>query len=642
MNDFEYTRMLEIMGREPNSLELGIFEVMWSEHCSYKSSKKWIKTLPTKGSKVIHGPGENAGVVDIGDGLAAVFKMESHNHPSFIDPYQGAATGIGGILRDIFTMGARPIASLNSLRFGDASHPRTKELLAGVVSGIGSYGNCVGVPTVGGEINFDAGYNDNILVNAMTIGIVPKDKIFTSKASGVDNLVVYVGAKTGYEGINGATMSSAEFNSSSAIDNNVLQICDPFTEKLLIESCLEIMDAGIPIAVQDMGAAGLTSACFEMASRGKVGMVLNLEQVPCCEDNMSSYEIMLSETQERMVLIINPDKETQARAIFKKWDLDFSIIGKLTDNNRMILKMHGKIVGDIPIEHLIQDAPEYDRDWTLPLGSEDIDPFDIEPCEDSGLALLSMLSLPDICSRRWIWEQYDYMVMTDTVGQPGGDSAVVRIHGTHRALALTSDCTPRYCKDDPRRGGAQAVAEAWRNLISVGAKPLAITNCLNFGNPERPEVMGQLVGCIEGIGEACRVLEFPVVSGNVSLYNETDGRGIPPTPVIGGVGLIDDLDKRIDIAFKEAGEILLLIGKTYGHLGSSLYLRDLLGQSGGSAPRVELFEERKCGDLIYMLIEKGYITACHDISDGGLAVAVVEMAMAGNLMIKVLHLAILM
>ena len=624
----EYDRVLQIMGREPNLLELGIFSVMWSEHCSYKSSKRWLKTLPTEGPCVIHGPGENAGVIDIGEGLTAVFKIESHNHPSFIEPYQGAATGVGGILRDVFTMGARPVANLNALRFGDPEHPRTRHLLAGVVAGIGGYGNCVGIPTVAGEVDFDSGYDGNILVNAMTVGIAPADKIFTSAASGVGNPVVYVGSKTGRDGIHGATMASAEFDDESEAKRPTVQVGDPFTEKLLIEACLELMATDAILAIQDMGAAGLTCSTFEMASRGGAGVELDLDSVPCRESGMTPYEMMLSESQERMVMVLKPGKEDLARGIFEKWDLDFAVIGSLTDTGRMVLRKDGAVVGDLPIDPLAEASPEYDRPWTAPSGSPDIDPNSVPAPDDPMDALARLLASPDFCSRRWIWEQYDHMVMADTIRRPGGDAGVVRIHGSKRALAVTVDCTPRYCLANPERGGAQAVAEAWRNLTATGARPLAVTDNLNFGNPERPEIMGQLVGCIEGMGAACRELEAPVVSGNVSLYNETNGKAIPPTPVIGAVGLIEDSDRTAHVAFQAEGEAILLIGRTDGHLGASAYLRDIAGRDGGAPPPVDLVAERRNGDFVRGLIETGQVSTCHDVSDGGLLVALAEMALA--------------
>jgi phosphoribosylformylglycinamidine synthase len=627
----EYARILDIMGRAPNLLELGIFSVMWSEHCSYKSSKVWLKTLPTDGPQVIYGPGENAGAIDIGGGLAAIFKMESHNHPSFIEPYQGAATGVGGILRDVFTMGARPVANLNALRFGAPEHPKTRHLVAGVVAGIGGYGNCVGVPTVAGEVNFDAGYNGNILVNAMTVGIAPKDRIFTAKASGVGNPVVYVGSKTGRDGIHGATMASAEFGEESEAKRPTVQVGDPLTEKLLIEACLELMATDAIVAIQDMGAAGLTSSSFEMASKGGLGVELELDRVPCREAGMVPYEMMLSESQERMLIVLRPGKEDLARGIFEKWDLDFAVIGRLTDTGRMVLKVDGKVVGDLPIDPLAQAAPEYERPWTPTPAAPEIAPADVPAPDDTARALVRLLGAPDLCSKRWVWEQYDHMVMADTAGRPGGDAGVVRVHGQDRGLAVTTDCTPRYCAADPEAGGMQAVAESWRNLTAAGARPLAITDNLNFGNPERPGIMGQFVGCVKGIGAACRALDYPVVSGNVSLYNETNGKGIPPTPTIGGVGLIDDIARRADPAFKAAGEAIVLIGETRGHLGASIYLRDILDRREGAPPPVDLAAERRNGDLVRGLIRDGRVSACHDLSDGGLAIALAEMALAGGI-----------
>ncbi len=625
----EYDRVLEILGRAPNITELGIFSVMWSEHCSYKSSKKWLKTLPTKAPWVIQGPGENAGVIDIGDGQAIIFKMESHNHPSFIEPYQGAATGVGGILRDVFTMGARPIANLNALRFGDPSHARTRHLVAGVVAGIGGYGNCVGVPTVGGETNFHASYNGNILVNAMTVGLAETDNIFYSAAAGVGNPVVYVGSKTGRDGIHGATMASAEFDASSDEKRPTVQVGDPFTEKLLIEACLELMATDAIVAIQDMGAAGLTSSSFEMASKGGLGIEMDLDKVPMRETGMSAYEIMLSESQERMLLVLQPGKEDMARAVFEKWELDFAIVGVLTDTGRMVLKRHGAVVADLPIDPLAQASPEYDRPWVAPTPRPVIKAEEVTakpPLE----ALKILVACPDLASKRWIWEQYDHMVMGDTVQRPGGDAGVVRIHGTNKAVAMTTDCTPRYCLADPYQGGRQAVAEAYRNLCAVGAQPLAVTDNLNFGNPEKPEIMGQIVEAIRGMGEACRDLDFPVVSGNVSLYNETMGTAILPTPTIGGVGMIANADKIASLTFKRPGETIILLGETRGWLGASLYLREVLGREEGAPPPVALHRERRAGELIQNLISDELVTAVHDISDGGLLVAVAEMAMAAG------------
>jgi phosphoribosylformylglycinamidine synthase len=629
----EYELILSIMGRAPNLTELGIFSVMWSEHCSYKSSKKWLKTLPTKAPWVIQGPGENAGVIDIGDGQAAIFKMESHNHPSFIEPYQGAATGVGGILRDVFTMGARPIANMNALRFGSPDDPKTRHLVAGVVGGIGGYGNCVGVPTVGGETNFHPAYNGNILVNAMTVGLARTDRIFYSKASGVGNAVVYVGAKTGRDGIHGATMASAEFSDDSEAKRPTVQVGDPFTEKLLIEACLELMATDAIVAIQDMGAAGLTSSSVEMASKGGLGIELDLDRVPVRETGMTAYEIMLSESQERMLMVIEPDREVEARRIFDKWELDFAVIGHLTETGRLVLRKGNAVEADIPLAGMGDNSPEYERPWVPPPAPRPL-AAGVAGVKDAPTALLKrLLATPDLCSKRWIWEQYDHMVMADTVERPGGDAAVVRIHGSGKGLAITCDCTPRYCAADPVQGGRQAVAEAWRNLTATGARPLAVTDNMNFGNPERPEVMGQFVGCIQGISEACRALDFPVVSGNVSLYNETNGRAILPTPAIGGVGLIANLKQRTTLAFKRSGETILLIGATRGHLGASIFAREILGLDGapaGAPPPVDLAAERRNGDFVRAEIGRGAVAACHDVSDGGLLVAVAEMALAGE------------
>ncbi|MGE5504409.1 MAG: phosphoribosylformylglycinamidine synthase subunit PurL [Actinomycetota bacterium] len=633
----EYQKILEILGREPNLTELGIFSVMWSEHCSYKSSKKWLKTLPTKAPWVICGPGENAGVIDIGDGQAVIFKMESHNHPSFIEPYQGAATGVGGILRDVFTMGARPIANMNALRFGDPSHPKTRHLVAGVVAGIGGYGNCVGVPTVGGETNFHASYNGNILVNAMTVGLVEdKERIFYSAAAGIGNPVVYVGSKTGRDGIHGATMASAEFNEDSEEKRPTVQVGDPFTEKLLIEACLELMATDAIVAIQDMGAAGLTSSSFEMASKGGLGIEMDLDKVPMREQGMTAYEIMLSESQERMLMVLKPGKEDLAKSIFDKWELDFAIVGTLTDTGRMVLKRHGAVVADLPIDPLALASPEYDRPWVAPAKAPYIESKDVEQvCAIE--ALKKLVACPDLASKRWIYEQYDHMVMGDTVQRPGGDAAVVRVHGTPKAVAITTDVTPRYCLADPYEGGRQAVAEAYRNLCAVGALPLAVTDNLNFGNPEKPEIMGQIVEAIRGMGQACRELDFPVVSGNVSLYNETAGTAILPTPAIGGVGLLADVTKSASIAFKSSGSAIVVLGETKGWLGASLYLREVCGREEGAPPPVALHRERRAGELVRQLIGDGLVSACHDVSDGGLLVAVAEMAMASGMGAQVDH-----
>ena len=625
----EYQVILNSLGREPNMTELGIFSVMWSEHCSYKSSRVHLKKLPTTAPWVICGPGENAGVIDIGDGQAAIFKMESHNHPSYIEPYQGAATGVGGILRDVFTMGARPIANMNALRFGEPDHPKTRHLIAGVVAGIGGYGNCVGVPTVGGEVNFHAAYNGNILVNAMTVGVVNTDKIFYSAASGIGNSIVYVGSKTGRDGIHGATMASAEFTEDSEEKRPTVQVGDPFTEKLLIEACLELMASDAIVAIQDMGAAGLTSSSVEMASKGGVGIELDMNAVPCRETGMTPYEMMLSESQERMLMVLKPGHEDFAESIFRKWELDFAVIGHVTDTGNMVLRFNGEIVCDIPLGPLADNAPAYNRPW-VPT-PERAPLTDVPESTDIAADLLKLMACPDIASRRWIWEQYDHMVGADTLQRPGGDAAVVRVHGTRKGLAMTTDCTPRFCFADPFEGGKQAVAEVYRNLCAVGATPLAITDCMNFGNPQRPEIMGQFVGCIEGMAEACRALDFPVVSGNVSLYNETNGTGILPTPAIGGVGLLADYSKSATIAFKAEGEDIWLIGGSCSHLGQSIWLREIHGREDGPPPPVDLEAERRNGETVRRLISEGAVTAVHDISDGGLLIALAEMALAGGI-----------
>ncbi len=727
----EYEQITSHLGREPNLLELGIFSVMWSEHCSYKSSRRHLKKLPTSAPWVIQGPGENAGVIDIGAGpdgtrLAAVFKMESHNHPSFIEPYQGAATGVGGIMRDVFTMGARPVANMNALRFGSWEDAKTRHLVGGVVAGVGGYGNCMGVPTVGGETNFDEGYNSNILVNAMTVGIAEKHRIFYSAARGSGNPVVYVGSKTGRDGIHGATMASAEFDEASDEKRPTVQVGDPFTEKLLLEACLELMASDAIIAIQDMGAAGLTSSSCEMAAKGGGGFDLDLDMVPQREEGMTAYEMMLSESQERMLMVLKPGREAAAKAVFDKWGIDFAVIGVTTDSGRLVIRRNGNIEADLPVAPLADGAPNYDRpvamrerpaplaDRTVVIrealvklkapakgetelrtivdaliedrvaGIDGVDAIGVTALkgeaklyvrlkpdaaasfaslEDAAknlklagvidhaafeqheetvdladrpgalsmlTALATLMQTPDLCSRRWIWEQYDYSVMGDTVIAPGGDAALIRIHGTNRALAMTTDVTPRYVAADPHEGGKQAVAETWRNICAVGAAPLAITDCLNFGNPERPEIMAQLVGAIEGMAEACEALNYPVVSGNVSLYNETNGVAIPPTPAIGGVGVIEDATKAVRVGGALAGDELIAIGITRGWLGQSLYMRELFAVVTGAPPPVDLEAERRNGETIRKLIAEGLITACHDVSDGGILVAAAEMALASG------------
>ncbi len=632
----EYERLLKIMGRSPTMVELGIFSAMWSEHCSYKSSKVWLKKLPTTAPWVIQGPGENAGVIDIGDGQAAVFKMESHNHPSYIEPYQGAATGVGGIMRDVFTMGARPVANLNALRFGDPKHPKTRHLVSGVVAGIGGYGNCMGIPTVGGETNFHAAYNGNILVNAMTVGIAPADRIFYAAAAGVGNPLVYVGSKTGRDGIHGASMASAEFDQDSESKRPTVQVGDPFTEKLLLEACLELMATDAIVAIQDMGAAGLTSSSFEMAAKGGLGVVVELDKVPMRETGMNPYELMLSESQERMLIVLKPGREDLARRIFEKWELDFAIIGRLTDTERMVLTWHGDVVGNIPIPPLVTEAPVYERPWTLTPLPPAVDAASVAAPKDWNASLLALMSCPDLASKAWIWHQYDHRIMGNTAVNPqDGDAAVVRIPKSssgisHKGLAMTSDCTPRYVQAHPETGGRQAVAEAWRNLTATGARPLAVTDNMNFGNPQKPEIMGQFAGAIMGMAEACKALEFPVVSGNVSLYNETEGKPILPTPTIGAVGVIDDISKAVGSCLTQAGLGVVLVGETKGWLGQSLYLREACGREEGAPPPVDLAIERKNGDFVRGQIDRRRVAACHDLSDGGLLVALTEMCIAGG------------
>ncbi|SDU23477.1 phosphoribosylformylglycinamidine synthase subunit PurL [Stappia sp. ES.058] len=626
----EYDRILALIGRTPTFTELGIFSAMWNEHCSYKSSKKWLKTLPTTGPRVILGPGENAGVVDIGDGEAVVFKMESHNHPSYIEPYQGAATGVGGILRDVFTMGARPIAAMNALRFGEPDHPRTRHLVSGVVAGVGGYGNSFGVPTVGGEVEFHASYNGNCLVNAFAAGLLRTDAIFLSKAEGVGLPVVYLGAKTGRDGVGGATMASAEFDETIEEKRPTVQVGDPFTEKCLLEACLELMKTGAVVAIQDMGAAGLTCSAVEMGAKGNLGVTLELDRVPVREERMSAYEMMLSESQERMLMVLRPEKEAEAKEIFRKWGLDFAVVGVTTDTLRFIVNHQGETVADLPIKDLGDEAPEYDRPWSPGPKLETIPAERFAEPDDYADALLTLIGNANGGSRRWVYEQYDTLVQGNTVASPGGDAGIVRVGSNGKALAFSVDVTPRYVEADPFEGGKQAVAECWRNLTAVGADPLASTDNLNFGNPERPEIMGQLVEAIKGIGAACEALEMPIVSGNVSLYNETSGEAILPTPAIGGVGLLDDVDARSSLAFANDGDIIALVGGHGTHLGRSAYQRDILGREEGAPPPVDLAAEKRRGDLVRDLIRAGRVTAVHDLSDGGLAVALAEMAMAGN------------
>jgi phosphoribosylformylglycinamidine synthase subunit PurL len=627
----EYERFVQLAGRDHTFTELGIVSAMWNEHCSYKSSKIHLKTLPTKGERVVYGPGENAGVVDIGDGDVVVFKMESHNHPSYIEPYQGATTGVGGILRDVFTMGARPVAALNFLRFGEPDHPKTKRLVAGVVAGIGGYGNSFGVPTVAGSVGFHARYNGNCLVNAMAVGIAKRDGIFTSEASGVGLPIVYLGSKTGRDGIHGATMASAEFDDASDEKRPTVQVGDPFAEKLLLEACLEIMAKGCVVAIQDMGAAGLTCSAVEMGAKGDLGVEMDLDMLPCREEGMTAYEMMLSESQERMLMVLKPEKEAEARAIFVKWGLDFAVVGHTTDTKRFVIKHGGEVKADLPIKELGDLAPEYDRPWVAPKPRPVLNPADIAPIMDNRTALLKLLGSPDFCSKRWVWEQYDTIIGGNTLQRPGGDAAVVRLGDGPKGLAMTCDVTPRYVEADAFEGGKQAVAETWRNITAVGGLPIAITDNLNFGNPERPEIMGQFVMAIRGIGEASRALDYPVVSGNVSLYNETNGQAILPTPTIGGVGLMADCTVHATIGFKAEGEQVLLIGATQGWLGASAYLETLAGRAEGAPPPVDLAAEKRNGDFVRGLILARRVTAVHDCSDGGLAVTLAEMVLAGDI-----------
>ena len=635
INPEEYKKIINLIGKEPNLLELGIFSAMWSEHCSYKSSKKYLKTLPTKNKKVIQGPGENAGVVDIDDNDALVFKIESHNHPSYIEPYQGAATGVGGILRDVFTMGARPIATLNSIHFGSHKHSKTKNLLNGVVSGIGGYGNCIGIPTVGGEVKFDSSYNENILVNAMAVGLVKKNKIFYSKAKGIDQPVIYVGSKTGRDGIHGASMASAEFDENTEDKKPTVQVGDPFTEKLLLEACLELMKDDSIISIQDMGAAGLTSSSVEMASKGNLGIEIDLDKIPCREEKMTPYEMMLSESQERMLLILNSEKIENGKKIFNKWGLDFSIIGKTTNTKNLVLNFNGKNVANLPLSSLSNEAPVYDRKWKKNSNSKKVNiPKDFKSLKILE-SLKRILMSPNNSEKSWVWEQYDHTVMGDTVQKPGGDSGVIRIHGKNKGVAITVDSSAHYCLADPVTGGKQVVCESWRNLISVGSKPIAITNCLNFGNPEKEEIMGQFVETVDGISQACQYLDFPVVSGNVSFYNETKNKAISPTPTIGGVGLIKNLDSMMTRNLKETESHIFVIGKTLGHLFQSEFFREVLEFKDGPPPEINLFNEKNNGLLINKLIVEKLVNSVHDISSGGILVTLCEMCIAGKIGAKI-------
>ncbi len=631
----EYKRIKELLKRIPNLTELAIFSAMWNEHCSYKSSRKHLKNLHTKGEKVIQGPGENAGVIDIGDEDAIVFKIESHNHPSFIEPYQGAATGVGGIMRDVFTMGARPIANLNSIHFGSTQHKKTKNLLRGVVKGIGGYGNCIGVPTIAGQTNFDESYNGNILVNAMTLGLVNKNKIFYSKAAGLNKPVIYVGSKTGRDGIHGASMASAIFDDKIEEKKPTVQVGDPFTEKLLLEACLELMKEDSIISIQDMGAAGLTSSSVEMASKGKLGIELDLSKVPCREEEMTPYEIMLSESQERMLIILENGKEEKAKEIFDKWNLDFAVIGKTTNTQNLELLFNKEKVAVIPIDYLAENAPIYDRKWKKSKLPQKIDyPKDLFKSLRLQSCLTKLISNPNICDKQWIWEQYDHTVMGDTIQKPGGDAGVVRVHGTNKAVAASVDSSAVYCYAHPLTGGKQVVCESWRNLISVGSQPVAITNCLNFGNPEKEKNMGEFVECVNGISEAAKYLNFPVVSGNVSFYNETKDKGIKPTPSIGGVGILNDYKNMLTMGLKKEGNLVLVIGKTEGHLDQSIFSRIVLLEKKGPPPEVNLFNEKNNGETILKLSKKKLLTSCHDISLGGIIIALSKMCIKGNKGVK--------
>ena len=632
----EFKKIKDLLERKPNLTELAIFSAMWNEHCSYKSSRKHLKNLHTEGSQVIQGPGENAGVVDIGDDEAIVFKIESHNHPSFIEPYQGAATGVGGIMRDVFTMGARPIANLNSIHFGSTQNKKTKNLLRGVVKGIGGYGNCIGVPTIAGQTHFDESYNGNILVNAMTLGLVNKNKIFYSKAAGLNKPVIYVGSKTGRDGIHGASMASAVFDDKIEEKKPTVQVGDPFTEKLLLEACLELMKEDSIISIQDMGAAGLTSCSVEMASKGKLGIELDLSKVPCRETEMTPYEIMLSESQERMLIILENGKENKAKEIFDKWNLDFAVIGKTTNTKNLELIFKNNKVAQIPIDFLAENAPMYDRKWKKSKLPQKIDyPKEIFKSLKLESCLIKILSNPNVCDKKWIWEQYDHTVMGDTIQKPGGDSGVVRVHGTNKAVAACVDSSAIYCFAHPLTGGKQVVSESWRNLISVGAKPIAITNCLNFGNPEKEKNMGEFVECVNGISEAAKYLNFPVVSGNVSFYNETKDKGIKPTPSIGGIGLIEDYKNMITMKLKKEDNIILVIGKTEGYLDQSIFSRTVLLEKKGPPPEVNLFNEKNNGETILKLISKKLILSCHDVSVGGILTAVSKMCIKGKKGVKI-------
>ena len=631
LNKEEFTKICKLLKRKPNITELALFSAMWNEHCSYKSSRKHLINLHTKGIRVIQGPGENAGIIDIGDDDAIVFKIESHNHPSFIEPYQGAATGVGGIMRDVFTMGARPIANLNSIHFGSPHHKKTKNLLRGVVKGIGGYSNCIGVPTIAGQTCFDESYNGNILVNAMTLGLVNKNKIFYSKAAGINKPVIYVGSKTGRDGIHGASMASAIFDDKIEEKKPTVQVGDPFTEKLLLEACLELMIDNSIIAIQDMGAAGLTSSSIEMASKGKLGIEINLNKIPCREDKMTPYEIMLSESQERMLIVLENGMEAKAKKIFDKWNLDFAVIGKTTNSKKIELYFDNVKVSDVPINLLAENAPMYDRKWKrnklpqkIKFKKEDFKSLKLTDC------LKKIMCNPNICNKQWIWNQYDHTVMGDTIQKPGGNAGVVRVHESNKAVAASVDSSAIYCYAHPLTGGKQVVCESWRNLISVGSDPIAITNCLNFGNPEKEKNMGEFVECIQGISEASKYLNFPVVSGNVSFYNETKDRGIKPTPSIGGVGLIKNYKNMITMDLKGKDNHILVIGKTEGHLSQTIFAREILSEKKGPPPEINLFNEKNNGEIVSKIIKENLIESCNDISLGGILIAIAKMCIKGK------------
>ncbi|MBF0344715.1 MAG: phosphoribosylformylglycinamidine synthase subunit PurL [Nitrospirae bacterium] len=636
----EYQRIMQILGREPTFTELGIFSVMWSEHCSYKSSRLHLKNFPTTGERVIQGPGENAGVIDIGGGMAAVFKMESHNHPSYIEPYQGAATGVGGILRDIFTMGARPVASLNSLRFGPLSEPYHKHLFSGVVGGIAGYGNCMGVPTVGGELYCHPCYSGNILVNVFNLGIAKKERIFYGKASGIGNLVIYVGAKTGRDGIHGVTMASEEFKDDAQQKKPNVQIGDPFTEKLLLEACLEAMKKGLIVGIQDMGGAGLTSSSSEMAGRAGTGIELEISSVPQREQDMIPYEIMLSESQERMLLVAEPSKRDELLEIFKKWDLDATVIGKVTGDSYLRVKWHGSTVAEIPAAKISEDAPIYDRPSAPPQNQGELNTLDLkdvlEPTVDSinfnyNTCLLRLLSAPAIASKSLVWQQYDHMVRTDTVVLPGSDAALIRVKGTGAGIAMSVDCNSRYCYLDPYWGAVHTVCEAARNVACCGATPVALTDCLNFGNPEKPHVMWQFKQAITGISDACRVFETPVISGNVSFYNETLATAIYPTPIVAMVGIIEDVRRHLTQGFAGDGHAVMVLGQTCQELGASEYLSVCHDIEKGLPPAIDINKEKQLCMLLSRLNKDGLLLSAHDCSEGGLAVAIAESAISGSI-----------